>query len=457
MSWLRRRLTRAGSTIAVLLGVAGTMTALGGASPASALAAECTAGTFTGTGSALQSVAQKEIWIPSFCSAGSTLRYTPSYTSSGSGPGLLAWRFTGGATAIETSYQFIGTDDAPTAAQISHARESAGNAQVVVVPVAQTAISIVVNPPANCTVTRITNAQLEEVFRGKKETWEGIGAGAGCTGTITRVVRSEGSGTTFQFKNYLNAINGGVLCGGKTWAQTEPIVGSGGPNVEWPECGKMAPETASGSGAVAETVKSMSGRIGYAALPDVKARGASAIEVQNGISGGKNTFAPPGTEEAEGKGNANCKNALYDVPAQAQTTGTGLDVDWSGVFGGNPTIGSGYSICALTYILAWDNYVTAGFVTEEAETTGVNVKEYAQVIVEGSLGTSKRWYAALPEAAEATRNVADAAKYAAGQIGKGGTGLHSYRCRKVDAGTGIYNDSTCSELAGTSEWIRETL
>ncbi|HEX6667374.1 MAG TPA: substrate-binding domain-containing protein [Solirubrobacterales bacterium] len=432
MPAFKQKLTKTGARAALLASAIAAMLAISGVGASSASAA-CT-GTIVGQGASLQNVAQNEIWIPHFnkevCEGaeGSKTR-KPEYISTGSGPGLKAWGFTA-MEGVNKERHFIGTDDAPAAAQITTAREQANNANVLVVPVAQTAIAVVANPPASCTITEITNKDLENAMDGTITKWSELStaSGAGCTGSLTRVVRAEGSGTTFQFKNYLSKISANLPCTteGKTkWSELQEIGTEEKPNITWPTCaGKTAPVTgAGGSGVVkAVTATANNGRIGYAALPDAKnpANGTPVIlKVQNAEAGGEPTgFAAPGVEEEESgkKGNANCAKAVYAVPAAGQTSGSGENVDWSGVFGGNPKIaGTTYPICTLTYDLAWDDYKTAGYTS--GEEVGKSVTHYIHTIVTNpTVPTVKKWYAALPAGTGESSNVQMAAEYASLQI-----------------------------------------
>src|SRR5262249_53408753 len=155
-----------------------------------------------------------------------------------------------------------------------------------------------------------------------------------------------GSGTTFQFKNYLGTLEEtegaeAVPCtvdGTTKWKGLREVGTGSKPNIDWPQCaGSTTVTTAIGGGPVAETVKNTSGAIGYAALPDAKAKGAEVALLQNGVEFGEPIYAEAGNE---GSKTARCVNARYTVPAQGVgTTGTGVAVDWSEVFGAQPTIG----------------------------------------------------------------------------------------------------------------------
>jgi ABC-type phosphate transport system substrate-binding protein len=350
---------------------------------------------------------------------------------------MKQWNSDGARGSINTERAFIGTDDAPTAAQIGNITSVAGGANLVVVPVAQTSIAIVANPPAGCTVEAITNADLEKVFRGVYLTWNQILTAeseveGACAQPITRVVRKEGSGTTYQFKNYLFKVNTFPLTcttggheGKANWQELEPITNpeTEGPNTTWAESCKaktLSPverPSANGGGKLVEKVNATAGSIGYASLPDAKANGAKAIiAVQN--NGFKPlaeaTFADPALG-----GEANCLEASYTVPLEGRNEAgkTGLNVDWSQVFGAVPaTGGTRYPLCTLTYALAFNGYKAAGFPFKTKVTVYDYLREYIVFKGQGDLGSSGTFYAPLPATGGTAKNVLNAAKFAALKI-----------------------------------------
>ncbi|HVO55204.1 MAG TPA: hypothetical protein VMT37_12410, partial [Solirubrobacterales bacterium] len=121
----------------------------------------CSGSNIFGEGASLQKVAQKEVLNPAyntFCTGKGT-EPKVSYEGPGSANGLNAWNFNG-TTTTDTTRAFVASDDGPNATQIANAQTSANGAKVLVIPVAQTAIAVVVNPPAGCTLGVITNKQL---------------------------------------------------------------------------------------------------------------------------------------------------------------------------------------------------------------------------------------------------------------------------------------------------------
>lgn len=70
------------------------------------------------------------------------------YRHSSDQVGLESWGFVGSKPHFEKSWSFIGTEVAPNNVKINSAKEVSGS-NILTVPVAQTAIAVVVNPSAN--------------------------------------------------------------------------------------------------------------------------------------------------------------------------------------------------------------------------------------------------------------------------------------------------------------------
>jgi ABC-type phosphate transport system substrate-binding protein len=399
----------------------------------------CNGGNIIGEGSEPQGIAEQNVWIPAFegevCNFGTLPKI--EYRPQGDVAGLLAWGAFGGA--INRTRAFIGTDYAPTAGRIANIKAAAGGGNVLVIPVAQTSIAAIVNPPTGCTIKNITNKELEKSFRGIILEWselENAEGGEACESPLTRVAPLDASGIVAQFKSYLYLLNGALLpCpvkGGakrQTWRELSPILypETGASNTGWPETcpgtelATLARPEEDGDGAEVKKVNSTPGSIGFAALPDAEANGGTVINVQNNgfVSVEEATYAEPQIAGASaGKGTANCSATKYVVPAEARLTGTGLDVDWSQVFGGDPAIGgSAYPLCTLTYDLAFKGYKEAGFKFAPYQTVRDFLNGYVVFGGQTALITSETNYAPLPETkGVATNNVIAAAKYAAALI-----------------------------------------
>jgi ABC-type phosphate transport system substrate-binding protein len=367
------------------------LSGLAGAS--SAFAASCkNTVAIAGQGSSLQKIAQ-ETWI---AGSGCSVTYTPS----GSGEGRKVWgaeeTHTGAlagtkTTPAESKDAFVASDEPLSEPQMLHIDEAAeGTEQTLVIPVAQAAVAVIVNPPNGCTVTQITNAELQKIWASELMNWNEIAnSGSGCSGLITRVTRKDVSGTSFVFKTYLGEINmtGATCSTGPTWltlAQTAH-------NLEWPECKEnpVIKPASTGGGAEAELVSSMLGTIGYANLGDarkalaLKEHNYHWLKVQNQHT---STFEFPGEETklTETSGEANCKGTDY-TNKPAETDALAND-NWSEVNGAHPGNGTAvnthYPICTLTYDIALMNYEHAMLTSAEGE----QAKEYLEYVTSETLG-----------------------------------------------------------------------
>jgi ABC-type phosphate transport system substrate-binding protein len=272
----------------------------------------------------------------------------------------------------------------------------------------------------------ITNGNLTAAFEGRLTKWDQLeGAEGRCSSPITRVVRKDGSGTTFQLKNYLFALyKKGLFCttggteGKMSWQEMEPIGAGSQPNISWPEtCAEktlssVVRPTENGGGNVVKKVNETAGSIGYAALPDAKANASGttvilALQNNGQKKGGEASFADPASGVA-----ANCSAVTYKVPK----VNGGLDIDWSAVFGAKPAVGgTNYPLCTLTYLLAFHGYQQAGF-TEGQEITTADYLNGFIVQTSGQSAINSNFYSALPESANSQFDVLGAARRAAKSI-----------------------------------------
>jgi ABC-type phosphate transport system substrate-binding protein len=398
--WGRRR----GALLAALVCLAAALGAVN-ASSAAALGEQCSGTKATGLGAFLQTRAQqnwsssKEFGFngssnPLACngSQGSGGKPAVNYVPVSSAAALHAWGADDGVLHTKEfgfPVNFLGTDIAPSgpvgeAGTMLANMKTALGSDVVVVPVTQTAIAIAANPPrlpahAPCTVPRITPTQLQKVFSGEIKNWRQIGTasdssvGGDCDQAITRIVREESAGTTYQFKHFLNQVNSSPLaCTGKekrTWAQLQAPFGptaETSPNQEWPNNGQCQEgegkvTTVAGPGGEGEIgplsyVAENPGTITYGSLPEAQLRAPKqVIDVFNGIK-----YSDP----ESGEGEANCGAAKYTRPAGWEA---GVNVDWSQVYGSDPNIGeaakNAYPICTLTWDVAAANHFSKGVAT----------------------------------------------------------------------------------------------
>lgn len=378
--------------------------------------AYCSSDDVSAAGSALQAPLHSQAWIPGFAAATCSGGPTVDYQATSGADALAEWNADGSKGSIDTGIGLIGSDEAPTAAQIANIKAAAPGAQVAVVPVAQTAVSILAHLPAGCALEGITNGNLTAVFEGRLTNWSKVeGAEGSCDAPIVRVVGKDGSGATGSLKNYLYALyKGGLLCtsgateGRQSWQEMDAA--------SWPQsCGERALSPLlrpAGAGEEVEQVNATPGSIGYALLPAAKAKASPdtvSLAMQNNgqRKGGDVNFA------AAAQGTiANCGALTYQVPKVS----SGRDLDWSAVFGAKPAAGGeSYPLCALTYAVALHGYQAAGF----SEGQGRTARDYLNAYVvqaAGQAAAAGHYYSRLPTSYEPKLDVLGAARRAAETI-----------------------------------------
>jgi ABC-type phosphate transport system substrate-binding protein len=381
-----------------------------------ALGTQCSGVNITGQGSSLQKLAQQTVWTTDFNSStnkaacagargqGNLGKPVVSYTSSGSGAGLESWGVNKHAANFGATNAFVGTDEPPNAAQISEIEANEPTligGEVESIPVAQESVAVVVNLPSGCTATskkdkgrlELNNVTLEGIFRGTITKWSQIIedgdtlSGAGCTPTqtITPIVRKDQSGTTHIFKKYLDQINPSTFLTespkeqNKTWTE----VSEGTESTTWPKAAGVKKPEATGGGAELTTVASTSGSIGYANIAEARANGSftpspgtggpgtarfwAPIQDNGLASTGKLKYADPSSnKDVSALGEANCKNTEYTNGEVAFPPANVFD-PWNEVT--TPTTASKYTLCGLTYDLAFKSFGAFSGTTEPEATT----------------------------------------------------------------------------------------
>jgi hypothetical protein len=344
----------------------------GGAAPsAQASLTPCSGSNISGAGTSLQRSAEA-IWTSQF----------NVNTNGCVGPGAPVVTYTStqdyncqdqqwggdGVSPLNLAVDFCGTDGPPFTTEITNmnAASRGGN---LTIPVLQSALAIVVNPPSGCSISTISAANLELVFRGSTTTWSSIGTGTGCAGqSITRVVRNDTAGTTYELKHYLFTVNSATVapCSPtltQTWADLQAI----SQNTTWPcntggliksESGcpsSCLANSGVGEGDEAKTVGSVSGSIGYASLSDARAAYASGSFPGLrwvSITGASRLAINPSTNGLSATAaRSNCTTAARSYGGGVFPT---TNASWSGIYLTAP--GTGYPICTLSYILANSNY-----------------------------------------------------------------------------------------------------
>jgi phosphate transport system substrate-binding protein len=197
-------------------------------------------GTLNGSGSTAQQAAM-QAWQTGFQTAntGTTVNYNPI----GSGGGVTAF--------LQKAVTFAGSDAALSGSQIQQAKTTC-NGDYIEIPVYVDPIAIVYNLPGVSKLT-MSASTVAQVFAGKITTWndpaiakENPGVTLPST-TITPVHRSDESGTTANFTDYLSQA-----------AKSDWSYGS---IEDWPI---KSGEGADGTSGVIAAVKAGNGTIGYA-------------------------------------------------------------------------------------------------------------------------------------------------------------------------------------------------
>jgi ABC-type phosphate transport system substrate-binding protein len=362
-----------------------------------------------GAGSSLQNIAQKSVWITGFRGGKgwekSVCENEPGameYFSSSSGKGLGQWGANGTHTLKEEEIEgvkvfptYVGTDVGPegpsttAGTQLNEMDEAgkqgtAAGEGAVAVPVAQSAVSVIVQIPAECLntlkekeVVSITSEHLEKEWFKNEIKWQGLitgtatGAESKCTTekVPTTLARFSASGTTAGFKRFL----GGVASPDKTtWAPFISTAAKSESASEWPKvpteeaCSTKLEKGSQLAKAVFEC-EIANGSIGYADLADARAAGfekeakllkpagksyyVAIVRVQNNGFG----VAPAVYQSPEKAGESNCKKANYFKQTTLEVKG---NEDWSGAKEENLEKGEAeaYPICTLTFDVAWHVY-----------------------------------------------------------------------------------------------------
>ncbi len=287
--------------------------------------------------------------------------------------------------------------------------------------------------------------EMEKIWDGAaQQTWVNIVPEADFEGSsaeqkacgekpVIRIVRADGSGTTYNFKAYLSLLPGAPA----VWT-TAPVVGD---NNKWPvKSGEnVEPAAASGSnvcespthicqaattggGGVAKAVAATDGSIGYLDLATARKEGFDITKktadhlywipqqtINPGAPEGEGPGKKVGTNYVEPTANsasnlngsgapqgANCTNADYRgipaTPASDPTLG-----DWSSAIATGSEDTATYPVCALTYDFAFDDDAPVYGNTPAEEAKARTVKDYLTAIESdaGQLGLASADYGTL--------------------------------------------------------------
>ena len=217
-------------------------------------------GTITAGGSSAQANAEAA-WIVAFQAQakGVTINYDKSQ---GSGGGVTNW--------LAGSYDFAGSDSPLSAAQQTSAATLCGAGGAINLPVYLDGVAIIFNL-SGVKKLNLSSATVAKIFSLQVKTWNDPAIAADNPGVtlpstaITTVTRSDGSGTTQNFTNYLSTV--------------QPTVWTSPASNKWPIAGSSAQQGGSG---VVNTVKAGDGTIGYADHSAIDTLTAASIQVGTG-------------------------------------------------------------------------------------------------------------------------------------------------------------------------------
>lgn len=277
--------------------------------------------TLNGGGSTAQAVAQ-QTWRANYQKANSGT--TINYEEVGSGTGVT--NFTSKA------YSFAGSDAYLTADQLAAAKTTCG-ADVIEVPAYVSPIAVAFNL-SGVTSLNLDAKTLADIFNGTITTWNDPAIAHQNPGTklpstaISTVHRSDESGTTFNFTDYLNKASGG------TWSDAAATV--------WPASIKGG-QGLDGTSGVIGGLTDTDGAIGYAddsAVKAAKTLGVVSIKVGNSYN------APSATGAAQ---------VLAASPAAPGRPATDMatDIDRTASAKGD------YPLMLASYLLACPTYSDA--------------------------------------------------------------------------------------------------
>jgi phosphate transport system substrate-binding protein len=213
-------------------------------------------GTLNGSGSSAQEAAQGA-WTAGFQSANSNV--TVNYDPSGSGAGVD--QFLSGGVQFAGSDAYLATD------QVASSKKACGGQSAIEVPAYISPIALVFNVPG-VSKLNLSPDTVGKIFSGKITTWNDAAIKADNPGAklpaerITPVHRSDDSGTTDNFTDYLHQT------AGSSWSYQA--------SETWP---LKSGEGAEGTSGVIQAVTSGKGTIGYADASQAGKLSVASIKV----------------------------------------------------------------------------------------------------------------------------------------------------------------------------------
>jgi ABC-type phosphate transport system substrate-binding protein len=372
----------------------------------------------TGSGSSLQSAAQLkltaafEVWQGNLCEGSKSI----VYTATGSGQGLEEFGMFNGKVLLPGKSGngkkldgFVGTDEPPSEEKIKSGKEASGT-NPITVPVLSAPITVIFHLPTECKITvatwKVPNQELDLLFR-HQQTWTQFAAqigatatGAGCSAKPIVEVRSDNSGTSFAFKQYMSQIKQSVWT---EFVNNEPT---------WPketQAKTFHTETQQkpviienhGSGGEAQAVVLTPNSIGYVNAADAVGNGIKAWHNnQDKVFWGQvqsNGIADQEIEEVETaeplktpnqiKTVGNCPPGTYTFSQlKLERQAKASPPEWGGVELANTKTPGFYPLCTFTYDVAWENYTAAkleaaGAYAGFGKQVGNTTKEYLKFLL----------------------------------------------------------------------------
>ena len=279
-----------------------------------------------------------------------------NYQSIGSGAGIKL---------LEQKSVDFAASDAPLSA--SDAQQAPG---VLTIPDSIGGITIAYNIPGIDKGLKLTGPVIAQIFMGDITSWNdpaisNLNPGVNLPNQkIVVAHRSDGSGTTYAFTDYLSKIS-------PDW---KTKVGQG-KTVPWP-----IGTGGQGNAGVASIVKSTPYAIGYVELAYVFQNKMTYAFVQNADG---NSFVEP---------------TLDTVAADAAAAGTNLpaaDGDWSQVSIVNQPGSNSYPISTLTYVMVYKDLSTVSGETSDKSTEVINFLNW--IINDGQQYSTGLLYVPLPD------------------------------------------------------------
>jgi ABC-type phosphate transport system substrate-binding protein len=433
-SFLARRILPA-----CVISAAGIAALVAPGAASASLGEQCSGSNTKGAGSSLQEVAEG-VWTSKFNSTKDKSKYACNGKNGSKGTPLVAYESIGSGNGYKKwnekhefgVYGFVGTDNTVNAAEKASVEALGTGGKVMTIPVAQSALAIVMHLPTGCTSATSTVAPgrlalnditLEAIYRGVITKWsqlegaENGGNALTCAeesdkeAAIIPVARLDKSGTTHIFKKFLGEVYVGKFedeAGeSKTWYE----VSEGGTiNLQWPKAAKVVKAKTETNLGMLKEVEETPGSIGYPNLADARnnasfvppAGGANKamfwaeLESSQKTSKGKvtRTFKDPSSNgDTAAKASSNCKSTEYSN-GTAVFPPPKLTDPWNEVTA--KLASKTYALCGLTYNLALTNYETYPGGTNEEATTTANFLNYVLDAKGGQSDIKNNDYLGLP-------------------------------------------------------------